>query len=127
MAKKTKTVPAGTNPYDAFISTNFRETITPGEFTVKDQEDLRKFDNIIKQWNSCLDIDQSLIYLHSDIEYGSLFDLMNSTNMIIKCRPLEKANEPINISLNSFGGSVYEMLGIIDYIRSLPVKVNVLS
>ena len=31
---------------------------------------------------------------------------------------------PINLMINSPGGDIYEMFGIIDYIESLDVKVN---
>ena len=32
--------------------------------------------------------------------------------------------KPITLLITSYGGDVYAMLGLVDYIRSLPVKVN---
>ncbi len=92
---------------------------------VKNLEDLNSFENLIKQYDRCIDIQQSIVYMHTDIEYGTLYDLMNNIALIIKCRPAEKKLDSITISLNSFGGSVYEMFGIIDFIRNCPVKINV--
>lgn len=93
--------------------------------TIKNLDELNTFDSYIKQYDRCIDISQSLIYLHTDIEYGSLYDIMNNVNLILKCRPVERKNDPITISMNSFGGSVYEMFGIIDFIKNLPIKINV--
>lgn len=94
---------------------------------VKNPDDLTTFESLIKQYDRCIDIQRSVVYLHTDIEYGTLYDIMNNVTLILKCRPLIHKNDPITISLHSYGGSVYEMFGIIDYIRAVPVPVNVIT
>ena len=46
---------------------------------------------------------------------------------ILEHRPEDKKSDPINLLLNSNGGDVYEALGIIDYIQTLEVPVNVIA
>jgi ATP-dependent Clp protease protease subunit len=72
-------------------------------------------------------INDSVIYLHGDIMLGNLFDLVSKTRIILENRPKEKANDPITVLINSNGGDVYEALGYIDYMESLPVKVNIVA
>lgn len=72
-------------------------------------------------------IDESIIYLHGDIMLGNLFDFVAKVRAILSNRPDDKKDEPINLLLNSNGGDVYEALGIIDYMESLSVPVNVIA
>jgi ATP-dependent Clp protease protease subunit len=65
--------------------------------------------------------------MHGDIMLGSLFDFISKVRIILKNRPEEKAQDPINLLINSNGGDVYEALGIIDYIESLSVPVNIIA
>lgn len=74
-----------------------------------------------------ININESIIYLHGDITMGTLFDLIAKIRIIINNRPEECAGDPITILLNSNGGEVYEANGIIDYIESLEVKVNIIA
>ena len=74
-----------------------------------------------------LNIDESIVYLHGDIMLGNLFDFISKVRIILANRPEEKKEDPINLLLNSNGGDVYEALGIIDYIESLSVPVNVIA
>ena len=50
---------------------------------------------------------------------------MTAIRVFTKYRTEEEKNDPVTISLNSPGGDIYEMNGIIDYINSLSFKVNV--
>ena len=54
------------------------------------------------------------------------FDLDSLYSTIVKCDYLLRVNPVNNINLNiaSYGGDVYAMLGLVDYIRGLGVKVN---
>lgn len=54
------------------------------------------------------------------------FDIDSLYTTIVKCDYLMRTNpqEDINLNIASYGGDVYTMLGLVDYIRSLPVKVN---
>jgi len=74
-----------------------------------------------------INIDDSVIYLHGDIMMGNLFDFIAKVRIILSNRPEEKQNDPINVLLNTNGGDVYEANGIIDYIQSLSVPVNIIA
>jgi ATP-dependent Clp protease protease subunit len=54
------------------------------------------------------------------------FDIDSLYSTIVKCDYLVRVNPDTDNNLNiaSYGGDVYAMLGLVDYIRSLPVKVN---
>tara|TARA_R110000851_G_scaffold50148_1_gene120056 strand:+ start:1985 stop:2623 length:639 start_codon:yes stop_codon:yes gene_type:complete len=75
-----------------------------------------------------IELDDSVIYLNDEIEEHTLFDLMIRIRRILKFRnnPEFKGSkdDPINLMINSPGGDIHEMMGIIDYINTLSVKVN---
>ena len=75
-----------------------------------------------------LEFKDSVIYLNDDIDTHTLFDLMIRVRQILKYRESKEykgqLNDPINLMINSSGGDIHEMMGIIDYINSLNVKVN---
>ena len=75
-----------------------------------------------------IELDDSVIYLNDEIEGHSLFDLMIRIRRTLKFRELKEykgtPEDPINIMINSPGGDIHEMMGIIDYMRSLDIKVN---
>lgn len=71
-----------------------------------------------------IDVDASTILLFGEIMDGSLYDIITRIRAILHMRKEEHKNDPINLIINSDGGSVYEALGIIDYMQSLEVKVN---
>lgn len=86
-----------------------------------------KENSIFNEIDYGLSIEESIVYLHGDIMLGNLFDLISKVRLILTNRPKEKALDPITILLNSNGGDVYEALGIIDYINTLSVPVNVVA
>jgi ATP-dependent Clp protease protease subunit len=73
-----------------------------------------------------MDIDDGIIYMIGEIGEFSFYDLATRCRTILRERPEEKSDDPITIVINSAGGCMFEMFGIIDYIRSLKVKVNVI-
>ncbi len=73
-----------------------------------------------------MNINDSIIYMIGEIGEFTLYDLVTRCRIILRERPKEKAKEPITIVINSSGGCMFEMFGIIDYIKSLKVKVNVI-
>ena len=83
--------------------------------------------SIYKEIDYGFNINDSIIYIHGDIVLGLLFDFVAKVRVILDNRPEERKNDPITILLNSDGGDVYEALGIIDYIKGLPVKVNIIA
>jgi phenylalanyl-tRNA synthetase beta chain len=58
-----------------------------------------------------------------DVTGTTLVDLMIKIRAILNNRE-EGNTDPINLIINSNGGDVYDMLGIIDYIETLDIKVN---
>lgn len=74
-----------------------------------------------------INIDESVIYLHGDIMMGNLFDFIAKARIILANRPEENKGDAINVLLNTNGGDVYEANGIIDYIQTLSVPVNIIA
>ena len=80
---------------------------------------------LYREIDYAMDIGDSVIYLCGEIGDFASFDFMTRCRTILKTR--EEGNDnPINVILNSPGGDLYEMFAIIDYIKSLKVKVNVI-
>ena len=93
----------------------------------KADKDEKDTNSIYNEIDYGLSIKDSIIYLHGDIMLGNLFDFVSKTRLILDNRPKEKANDPINLMINSNGGDVYEALGMIDYMETLSVPVNVIA
>jgi ATP-dependent Clp protease protease subunit len=88
--------------------------------------DINSAEYLFKQIEYGFNINQEIIYLHGPIKDGeTLYNIMTAINMFLYYRSEEDKDKPITISLNSPGGDIYEMNGIIDYINSLPFKVNI--
>jgi ATP-dependent Clp protease protease subunit len=92
-----------------------------------DKEKDKDSEALYKEIDYGIHIDQSIIYLHGDIQIGNLFDFIAKVRIILANRPEENANDAITVLINSNGGDVYEALGIIDYIQTLSVPVNVIA
>ena len=73
-----------------------------------------------------MDINDSIIYMIGEIGEFSFYDFATRCRTILRERPEQKSGEPITLVMNSSGGCMFEMFGIIDYIKSLKVKVNVI-
>tara|TARA_R110000851_G_scaffold130701_1_gene264427 strand:- start:392 stop:1036 length:645 start_codon:yes stop_codon:yes gene_type:complete len=75
-----------------------------------------------------VELDDAVIYLNDEIGEHTLFDLMIRIRRTLKYRKgLEykgPIDAPINLMINSPGGDIHEMMGIIDYLNSLSVKIN---
>ena len=93
----------------------------------KERDDIENDDDIFNEIDYGVNIQDSVVYLHGDIVLGNLFDFVAKIRIILANRPEEKQKEPITLMINSNGGDVYEALGIIDYIESLPVPVNIIA
>ena len=69
-----------------------------------------------------VELDDAVIYLNDEIGEHTLFDLMIRIRRTLKYKgPIDA---PINLMINSPGGDIHEMMGIIDYLNSLSVKIN---
>lgn len=108
----------GDDVYGELVKTSKRST---------KKEDVLEKDSIFNEIEYGININDSVIYLHGDIMLGNLFDLISKTRIVLENRPKEKSNDPITLMINSNGGDVYEALGYIDYIESLPVPVNIIA
>tara|TARA_R110001592_G_scaffold119027_5_gene321794 strand:- start:5815 stop:6435 length:621 start_codon:yes stop_codon:yes gene_type:complete len=84
----------------------------------------QSYQEVSEQLATLMDYSDSVIYLTEDINDNTLIDFMIRVRAILNNRTLEQKDEPINLIINSNGGDIHNMLGIIDYIESLSVKVN---
>jgi ATP-dependent Clp protease protease subunit len=89
-----------------------------------DIDDKSIYESVSEQMATLMDFDDSVIYLTEEITDTTLVDLMIRIRAILKNRDEDQSDEPINIIINSPGGNFFEMIGIIDYLESLSVKVN---
>ena len=80
------------------------------------------YEALHNQLATLVDYNDSIIFLNDDITDNTLTDLIIRMRSLLQNRDNKKA--PVNLMINSPGGDVHEMLGIIDYIESLDVKVN---
>ena len=75
-----------------------------------------------------LEFDDSVVYITGELSEYSLCELMIKVRALLKHRTSKDykgdTDAPINLIINTNGGDVYEMLGIIDYIKNLDIKVN---
>jgi len=87
------------------------------------EEDLEK-KHLYKEIEFAVDVNDSVVYMIGEIEDYGLYDFMVRCRAILRNRE-EGDNSPINVVIDSVGGDVYEMFGIIDYIESLEKNSNV--
>ena len=82
------------------------------------------YESLHNQLATLVDYDDSVIFLNDEITDHTLTDLIIRVRSLLKNREYNKRKDDINLMINSPGGDVHEMFGIIDYIESLDVKVN---
>ena len=104
------------------------EELTSGKENKKSEKDDFEKDSreLTREIDYQFDIEDSVIYIFDEITEFTTFDFITRARLILRNRPEEKSNEPINIILNSPGGSVYDMNGLIDYMNTLSVPVNII-
>jgi ATP-dependent Clp protease protease subunit len=101
----------------------YEENNTKKSVIKDDKETTSLYTEVTEQLTTLIDFNDSVIYLNDDVTGTTLVDLMIKIRAILNNRE-EGNTDPINLIINSNGGDVYDMLGIIDYIESLDVKVN---
>jgi ATP-dependent Clp endopeptidase proteolytic subunit ClpP len=94
---------------------------------VEDKKDEKSSKDLYNEIDYGVSVTDSVIYLHGDIMLGNCFDFISKVRLILAHRPEDKKGEPITVLLNSNGGDVYEALGIIDYMESVEVPINVIA
>ena len=87
------------------------------------EDDLEK-KHLYKEIEFAVDVEDSVVYIVGEIEDFGLYDFMVRCRSILKNRA-DGDNSPINVIIDSVGGDVYEMFGIIDYIESLEKNSNI--
>jgi len=80
------------------------------------------YEALHNQIGTQLDYEDSVIFLSDEIAEHTLTDFIIRMRSLLQHR--KDKTTPINLMINSPGGDIYEMFGIIDYIESLDVKVN---
>lgn len=79
-------------------------------------------------FSTMVDFNDSVIFLNGDINENTLIETIIKVRALLNYRNTDsydgEPNDPINLIINSNGGDVYELLGLIDYIQNMPVKVN---
>ena len=69
-------------------------------------------------------IAESVLYLVGEISDFSLFDFMTRVRTVIRERDDKYKGDALNLIINSPGGEVSEMFGIIDFMALIDTKVN---
>lgn len=107
------------------------EDLYDGKISEEQEKQDTHIDDIPVKWKEAItqidygiDVTTSSILLFGEIMDGTLFDIMTKVRALLHMRPDQEKTNPINLIINSDGGSVYEALGIIDFIESLDVKIN---
>ena len=97
---------------------------------IDDDFELNPYIDLTDVLNSYVDFEDSVIYFNEDIGSSAIIDLMIRFRSLLKYRESEDykgdKNKPINLVLNSPGGDIHEMMGLVDYINSLKQPVNII-
>ena len=64
--------------------------------------------------------DTNTTWMNHEFEIDSVYSVQVKLDYLLRVNP----NKDINMNITSYGGDVYAMLGLVDFMRSLPVKVN---
>lgn len=83
----------------------------------------KELDKVQKEYEFSVDTDAGIVYLTGPITEETVYEVIGSIRMIMRMRKKDN-DSPITLFINSYGGDVYAMIGIIDYIRSMTVKVD---
>lgn len=80
------------------------------------------------QWRECdygVNIEDSVVYLTGEIDEHTGHEFIARSRTVLLNRPEEKQDDPLTVLLDSGGGDAYSMFSIIDFMESLPIKVNI--
>ncbi len=80
------------------------------------------YESLHNQLGTLLDYEDSVIFINDEINDCTLTDFIIRMRSLLQHRKDKTA--PVNLMINSPGGDIYEMFGIIDYLETLDVKVN---
>lgn len=73
-----------------------------------------------------VNLDSGVLFINSEIEDFVFYEVVAKINLILQYRDFSglDADAPITIIINSGGGNLYTAFAIIDYIKTLKVKIN---
>jgi len=94
----------------------------PKEPLIVEEPQVKLYEALHNQLGTLLDYEDSVIFINDEINDTTLTDFIIRMRSLLQHR--KDKSSPVNLMINSPGGDVYEMFGIIDYIESLDVKVN---
>ena len=87
-----------------------------------EQPEGKLYEALHNQLGTLLDYEDSVIFINDEINDHTLTDFIIRMRSLLQHRKDKTA--PVNLMINSPGGDIYEMFGIIDYLETLDVKVN---
>ena len=64
--------------------------------------------------------DTNTTWMNHEFEIDSVYSVQVKLDYLLRVNP----EKDINMNITSYGGDVYAMLGLVDIIKGLPVKVN---
>jgi len=82
---------------------------------------LAELEYMLKELEFGVDITNNTIFLNSEVSTDSLYETIARFNFLVRCNGTVR---PINLNVSSFGGDVYAMFGIHDYMRNFPIKID---
>lgn len=82
---------------------------------------LAELEYMLKELEYGMDISQNTIYLNSEVNTDSLYETVARFNFLMKCNGITR---PIVLNVSSFGGDVYAMFGVHDFMRNCKVKID---
>ena len=80
------------------------------------------------RWRECdygCNIEHSVVYLTGEIDEHTGHEFIARSRTVLLNRPEENQDDPLTVLLDSGGGDAYSMFSIIDFMESLPIKVNI--
>ena len=75
---------------------------------------------LMKELEWGINTDTNTVYMAYDFDMDNLYTIVTKTDSLLRHNP----GKEVSMIISSYGGDVYSMLGMIDYIRNLPVNVN---
>ena len=97
---------------------NKKETRTRKGFSI--ERNKWKHARLMKELEWGINTDTNTVYMAYDFDMDNLYTIVTKVDSLLRHNPKKE----VNMTISSYGGDVYSMLGMIDYIRNLPVKVN---
>lgn len=82
---------------------------------------LDELEYMLKELEFGMDVTANTIYLNSEVSTDSLYETVARFNFLVKCNGKSRS---IILNVSSFGGDVYSMFGIHDYMRNFAIPID---